>query len=341
MKKSVKIAAGLLAAAILASLVGCSGVNNASSGGSAASNSSGTYKYGKLKIQALGGGACGAPSYIAYEKGFFKEEGLDVELVSGTLDENKAGLQTGEFTVTNGDFQWFPSIQQGMDLKIIGGLHYGCIKLVVPPNSPIKSAKDLNGKKIGVDEIGGTPMSITSVVLANAGIDPQKGVQWLAYPLDQLTTAVGKGEVDAFAAWDPYGTLAVQKNGYRVLTDIGTDPLFANKSCCFLYASKKQIDQNPQRVAAIARAYQKADDWIQKNPEEAAKIEIDKKYISGTDLKLVTELIKSYNYHYTTDAAKDDIRYFVKQLNKTGYLKSDTDPDKFADDVYYDVLKTK
>lgn len=39
-----------------------------------------------------------------------------MELVSGTLDENKTGLTTGEFTVTNGDFQWFPSIQQGMDL---------------------------------------------------------------------------------------------------------------------------------------------------------------------------------------------------------------------------------
>lgn len=338
MKKPVKIAAGLLAVAMFALFAGCSKTAVTSSGSAEAS---GTYKYGKLKIQALGGGACGAPSYIAYEKGFFKEEGLDVELVSGTLDENKAGLQTGEFTVTNGDFQWFPSIQQGMDLKIIGGLHYGCIKLVVPPNSKIKTAKDLKGKKIGVDEIGGTPMSITSVVLANAGIDPQKGVQWLAYPLDQLTTAISKGEVDAFAAWDPYGTLAVQNNGYRVLTDIGTDPLFANKSCCFLYASKKQIDANPQKVAAIARAYQKADDWIQKNPEAAAKIEIDKKYISGSSLKLVTQLIKSYNYHYTTTAAKSDIRYFVSQLNKTGYLKSDTDPDTFANQVYYNVFNTK
>ncbi|AGB19207.1 ABC transporter substrate-binding protein [Thermoanaerobacterium thermosaccharolyticum] len=305
-------------------------------------NNSGQYKYGKLKIQALGGGVCGAPSYIAYEKGFFKEEGLDVELVSGTLDEDKAGLQTGEYTVTNGDFQWFPSIQQGMDLKIIGGLHHGCIKLVVPPNSPIKSVSDLKGKKIGVDEIGGTPMAITSVALANAGIDPQKEVQWITYPLDQLTQAVDKGEVDAFAAWDPFGTLAVKNNNYKVLVDIGKDPLFAGKTCCFLYASKKQIDANPDKVAAIARAYQKACEWISKNPEETAKIEIEKKYVPTNDLNLVTELIKSYDYHYTTgDVLKNEIKYFVEQLSKTGYIKKDTDAEEFTQQVYYDVFKNR
>lgn len=297
------------------------------------------YKYGKLKIQALGGAVCGAPAYIAYEKGFFKEEGLEVELVSGTLDENKTGLATGEFVVTNGDFQWFPSIQQGMNLKIIGGLHKGCIKIVLPPNSPIKTAADLKGKNIGVDEIGGTPMSVTTIVLANAGIDPQKEVTWKPYPLDQLNEAVSKGEVDAFAAWDPFGTLAVENNGYTVLTDISKDPLFAGKSCCFLYASENQIKENPEKVQAIARAYKKADAWIKEHPEETAKIEIDKKYIASDNVKLVTELIKSYDFEYTTDAAKDDISYFVKKLDKTGFLKDNTDPIQFSNDTYYDILR--
>lgn len=298
------------------------------------------YKYGKLKIQALGGAVCGAPAYVAYEKGFFKEEGLDVELVSGTLDENKTGLATGEFVVTNGDFQWFPSIQQGMNLKVIGGLHKGCIKIVLPPNSPIKTAADLKGKNIGVDEIGGTPMSVATIVLANAGINPQTEVTWKAYPLDQLNEAVSKGEVDAFAAWDPFGTLAVENNGYTVLTDISTDPLFKGKSCCFLYASENQIKENPDKVKAIARAYQKADAWIKEHPEETAQLEIDKKYIASDDVKLVTQLIKSYDFEYTTDTAKDDISYFVKKLDKTGFLKDNTDPAQFANDTYYDILKS-
>ncbi|MBO1684386.1 ABC transporter substrate-binding protein, partial [[Clostridium] scindens] len=71
---------------------------------------------------------------------FFAKEGFDVTLVSGTFEDQKTGLASGKFTVTNGDFQFFPSVQQGLDIKVIGGLHKGCIKLVVPPNSPIKTA---------------------------------------------------------------------------------------------------------------------------------------------------------------------------------------------------------
>jgi len=298
------------------------------------------YKYGKLQIQALGGGACGAPSYIAYELGFFKDEGLDVELVSGTLDDLKAGLASGAFTVANGDFQFFPSIQQGLDLKVIGGLHKGCIKIVVPPDSDIKSVADLAGKRIGIDEPGGTPQAVASVALANAGIDPTTGVTWVTYSLDLLTEAVKKGEVDAFAAWDPYGALAAKNDGYTILTDIATDDLFAGKSCCLLYASGSQIEKDPERVAAIARAYKKACEWINANPLETAKIEINKGYVAADDVDFLAELIASYDYEYTTDEGKADVKYFVEQLNKTGFLAADTDPETFANDVYYDVFAT-
>ena len=310
----------------------------ASASSAAASAGEASYKFGKVQIQALSGATCGAPAYIAFEKGFFKEEGLDVELVCGTFETQKAGLSSGNFPVANGDFQFFPSVQQGLKLRVVGGLHIGCIKIVVPPNSTIKSAADLKGKKVGIDEPGGTPQAVTSVLLANNGIDPQTGVQWLTYPLDQLTTAVDKGEVDAFAAWDPFGTLAVRDKGYKEIFDLATDPLFAGRPCCFLYASQKQIDENPEKVAAIVRAYQKADAWIKANPEDAAKLIIDKKYVSTTDVALVTELLKNYGFDFLAEGAKDQVEYFADQLKKTGFLTADTDAKKFASDLYYDAL---
>lgn len=340
MNKWKSIAAINLVLLLALSVIGCgtAGDSQKNAAKNAASNASSQYKYGKIQIPALGGGACGAPSYVAYEKGFFAEEGLQVELVSGTMDAQKAGLANGQFPVTNGDFVWFTSIQQGLDLKVIGGLHKGCIKVVVPPGSKIKTAADLKGKRIGVDEIGGVPMAVASVVLANAKLDPQKDVQWLAYPLDQLEEAVKKGEIDAFSAWDPFGKLAEVNSGYSILSDISTDPLFAGKSCCFLYASAQAIKENPAKIQAIARAYQKAEKWIAAHPEETAQLEVDKKYVATDNVKLLGEMIKSYQFHYATEESKKDIRYFVAQFSKTGFLKKDTDPNKFTDQVYYDVF---
>jgi NitT/TauT family transport system substrate-binding protein len=307
------------------------------------------YKLGSIEIQARSGSACGAPSYIALEKGFFAEEGLDVTLVAGNFETQKAGLASGKFYVANGDFNFFPSIVEGLDLKIIAGLHEGCIKLIVPPDSTIKEAKDLKGKTIGVDQIGGTPFFVASLVLAEAGLNAEKDVKWRPYPLDQLSVAVGKGEIDAYAAWDPFGSLAVRDQNYKVISDIATDPLFAGRFCCFLYASNKKIKDEPEKIQAILRAYNKAIDWIGKNPEEAAKIEIDKGYVKTTDYALLTQLLSEYKYHGTqhlhgTGSPSDpkaDAYYFASKLKNAGFFKGkDLDVEKWIDGVYYDALGT-
>jgi len=303
------------------------------------------FPLGKIEIQGLNGAACGAPGYIAKEKGFFAAEGLNVTLVSGTFETNKTGLASGKFPVAIGDFQFFPSVNEGLNIKLVAGLHEGCIKLVVPPGSKIKEAKDLAGKRIGVDEIGGTPMAISSVYLANAGIDPKTGVNWLAYPVELLQTVAEKGQVDAVALWDPFGTLA-EKKGYRVLCDIGKHPLFVGKYCCFLYASADQLKDNPERIKAILRAYNKASEWIAQHPEETASIIIKKKYISSNDPDLITELIKSYKYHAhhntaVAHKAKDDALYFTNELKKTGFLPKNLDTQKFVGKLYFELVVEK
>jgi NitT/TauT family transport system substrate-binding protein len=326
---------GIIVFSILLSLYGCNQKSGKIEGASA------QFPLGKVDIQGLGGGACGAPGYIAKEKGFFAAEGLDVTLVSGTFETNKTGLASGRFPVAMGDFQFYPSIYEGLQIKLIAGLHQGCIKLVVPPGSKIKDAKDLAGKRIGVDEIGGTPMAITSVYLANSGINPKNGVIWMPYPVELLQKVAEKGEVDAVALWDPFGTLA-EKKGYKVLCDIGTHPLFAGRYCCCLYASTKQLKENPERIKAILRAYNKASEWVAAHPKETAEIIIKKKYVASDDPDLITELIKSYQYHchhdaHTTLKAKEDALYFTDQLKKTGFLPKDLDTQKFVNSFYYEL----
>ncbi|MDR0873254.1 MAG: ABC transporter substrate-binding protein [Prevotellaceae bacterium] len=333
MKQSIKTTI-IAAVALLA--VACGGNH------SQTQNASEKYPYGDVEIQALPGGACGAPSYIAYEKGFFEREGLNVTLVSGDFETQKIGLASGKFAVANGDFQFFPSAHQGLDIKIIAGLHQGCIQILVPPGSPIKTVEQLAGKRIGVDEIGSSAMAVASILVANHGIDPKEGVTWLPFPRDQLPTVAEKGLIDAVALWDPFGPIAVQR-GYTSLCDISTDPLFAGKYCCFLFASGKQLRENPERIKAILRAYHKASEWIAANPEETARIVTEKGYVPTGDTVFVAELIRGYKYHAKHDAstkqqAKGDATYFVDELKKAAFLPKDLDTHKFVDNLYVDVL---
>lgn len=335
-----------LAVALPSALAGCAPSATAPAPAPSGSGGATGVSLGKTQIQALGGGLCGSPSFVAKEKGFWLDEGIEVELVSGTFQQQKDGLASGNFLVTNGDFQFFPAIAEGMDLKIIGGMHEGCIKLLVPGDSPIKTVADLKGKKIGVDEIGGTPWAITSVALGDAGIDPAETageVTFAPYDLTVLEEVAGRGEVDAIAAWDPQATIA-ENNGFRVLVDLSTHPLFANRFCCFLFASGKAINEQPEQVAALLRGWYRGIEFIAQNPEETAAIVTDasqhEPYVASADKDLLVTLLNSYHYkqhasadHRSVTQATDDATYFVDHLKNIGYLSADLDTAGFVDSL--------
>jgi NitT/TauT family transport system substrate-binding protein len=301
------------------------------------------YPYGEYEI-AYSGSTCGSPTSIASLKGFFDEEGIKINLVSGsTFEASRAALAAGKIIVENGDFQYFPGVHNGLDVKLIGGLHEGCIKLLVPKDSPITELSDLRGKTIAVDEIGGTPMSVASVAAGSAGVDPQTEITWVPYPNDQISQSVEKGEVDVAALWDPFATTLENTGDYRVLVDISEHPLFAGRACCFLFASGKLVRENPGAVAAALRGYHKAVAWIGANPAEAAKLLVSEKKVATDDVDLVAGLLEHYNYghHSGTEAnarARDDAVYFARELSKIGYLPADLDVEKFVSDIYVDIF---
>lgn len=310
----------------------------------ASSETESAYKYGKIQIPGKDGALCGAPIYVAYEKGFFAEEGFDVELISADFETRKIGLNNGTIPIVNGDFQFFPSIEQGIDVKVVDGFHNGCIKLVVRPDSDIATAEDLKGKKIGVDEIGGTPHQVASVWLENAGISALQEdgeVTFLPYSDGNLELeALYNGDIDVAAMWDPLGSVAEKEGKVRVIFDLSTDPVFAGKYCCFLFASSKVLEEDPQQVEALLSAYRKAQDWISKNPEEAVDLIIEGKYSQITDKELAVELLKCYEYPSEEERAagthsiKEDVAYFANALHDIGYLN--TDGNAFAEAYFYD-----
>ncbi|MDR2842885.1 MAG: ABC transporter substrate-binding protein [Spirochaetaceae bacterium] len=310
--------------------------------GSCSKKTNEKYPLGEYDL-VYSGSTCGSPISIAQLKGYYDEQGIKINLVSGTTFEStRAALDSGKVPLANGDFQFFPSIQNGVDIKLIAGLHEGCIKIIVPVDSPIKTLLDLKDKTIAVDEIGGTPMSVASVAAGSVGINPKEEIKWVPYPNDLILEAVKKGDAQVVAAWDPFATQAENSGEWRVLLDIATDPLFAGRNCCFLFASGDLIKKNPKVIASTLRAIQNAVAFEGAHPQEAAELLIKEKKVATDDVALVSGLLGHYKYgeHSSRNdnaKAKEDAVYFAGWLSKIGYLDKDLDAQKFIDDMWVDI----
>jgi len=293
---------------------------------------------------AFSGATCDSPLAIAALNGYYADEGLDVTLVSGnTFETNRSFLATGKMAVITGVYEFFPAIYNGIDIKLIGSSHEGCLQIIVPKGSSIKSFADFKGKRIAVDEIGGDGMVVAAIAAGSVGLDPQNDITWVLFPVDQVIQALDKGEADVAVVWDPFGTVAEESGKYTTLLDNGKDPLFKDRACCFIFASGKVLKENPKAVAAFLRALNRAREYIGKNPEEAAKKLIESGKIPSTDQDLVVRLIKSYNYdRRLADSdnilAKDDALYFSTWLKKIGFLPKDLNVEQFVDNTFVDVF---
>src|SRR5687767_3070530 len=102
----------------------------------------------KVKIAYIGL-TCEPPIYAAYELGFFKEEGLDAELVKSDWDSMRDGLGLGRFDATHHLIMYLlKPIDQGLDVKLTGGIHSGCLRIQAGAKTDIRQVKDLKGKRI-------------------------------------------------------------------------------------------------------------------------------------------------------------------------------------------------
>lgn len=288
-----------------------------------------------VEIPCLDGALCGAPLYVAKEKGFFEEEGIDAKLIAADAETRKLGLNNGKYPIVNGDFQFFQSIEQGVSTKVVDGLHNGCIKILVRPDSGIKEPADLKGKKVGIDEVGGPPHQVASMWLEQGGVSAQASdgeITFLPYSDGNLELeALYSGDVDAISIWDPLASAAEKAGRAKVICDIASDSIFKGKYCCFLYASTKVLDENPSKVTAMIRAIHKAEDWINKHPEETVNLVTKGNYSQVEDKELAVQLIKDYVYPTEEErksgerSVEENVKYFAEQLHNIGYLTEDAE----------------
>jgi NitT/TauT family transport system substrate-binding protein len=275
---------------------------------------------------------CEAPIYTAYEKGFFKDEGLEPELVKCSWAAYKDNLALGSYDITHHLVMYFlKPIEQGLDVRFLGGVHTGCLRVQTSPNSPIHKVQDLKGKRIGVPGMGTPPFVFANRVLGTHGVDASTDISWKVYPAGELGLALTKGEVDAVADAEPIGTLLISEGKARNIEgmDEATDEPYGSEYCCEVIANGKWIDANPDTAARATRAILKGAKWVQENPKAAAQLAVDKKYLAST-VELNTVAISRLKYIPSVNQAAQTLFTAAKEMRQAKMLSPNTDTDALA-----------
>jgi NitT/TauT family transport system substrate-binding protein len=275
---------------------------------------------------------CEAPIYTAYEKGFFKDEGLEPELVKCAWANYKDTLALGGYDITHHLVMYFlKPIEQGLDVRFLGGVHTGCLRVQTGVNSPIHKIQDLKGKSIGVPGMGTPPFVFANRVFGTHGIDPGKDITWEVYPAGELGLALKKGEVDAVADAEPIGSLLIAEGIARNVEgmDEATDMPYADEYCCEIIANGKWIDANPDSAARATRAILRGAVWVQQNPKAAAQLAVDKKYLAST-VELNTVALGRLKYIPSVAIAEQTLYTAAKEMREAKMLSPTTDTDALA-----------
>jgi len=268
---------------------------------------------------------CEAPIFSAVEKGFFKEEGLDVALVKCEWANYKDVLALGGFDVTHHLVMYFlKPVEQGLDVKFTGGIHRGCLRVQAAAKGNIRSIKDLRGKRIGVPGMGTPPFIFANRVLGANGIDPSKEITWLVFPAGELGLALDKGEVDAVANSEPIGSLLLSDGKVRNIADQAADAPYKDEYCCAVLVNGKFLARNPKASAAATRALLKAAKWVEANPAAAAKLSVEKKYLAST-VEQNTIAISHLRYIPSVSGAEAAVKLAATEMKRAGMLNPSTD----------------
>ena len=273
---------------------------------------------------------CEAPIFTAVEKGFFKEEGLDVSLVKCDWKNYTDVLALGGFDVTHHLVMYFlKPIEQGLDVKFTGGIHRGCLRVQASTKGNIHTIKDLRGKRIGVPGMGTPPFIFANRVLGANGIDASKEITWLVFPAGELGLALDKGEVDAVADSEPIGSLLLAQGKVRNIADQAADMPYRDEYCCAVLANGKFVARNPKATAAATRALLKAAKWVEANPKAAAKLSVEGKYIAST-VDMNTVAIANLRYVPSVSGAQNAVRLAAAEMKTAGMLSPTTDVEALA-----------
>lgn len=278
----------------------------------------------KIRFLASQGGF--SPHELAYELGYYKDLGIELENV-GYAQGGPASL----FALAAGSVDLGSAATSAVLNSIAGGNDFVAAyagnginddvqsKFYVLEDSPIKSIKDIVGKSISVNTLGAHLDYTVREALHQNGL-PQNAANLIVVPGPQLEQTLRSGQVDiaGLGYWQSTFEGALKANGaVRVVFD-DTDVL-GEIAGGFVVLRRDFIAANPEAAKNFVLQAQRAADWARENPEEARKVLASVLEKRGENAELAQYFL-GFGLRPGAQTTERDLAFWIEALEREGTL---------------------
>lgn len=288
--------------------------------------------YGQKIVIGYNGGLCTGTPAIAEAKGFWAEEGLEVEFVN--VQSVNEAIGTGKIHITTDHIaaMTVPAVN-GVGMKFISGAQTGCKSLYVLGNSGIEKTEDLKGKAIALpDGLGASDHNIALRFLNKDNIDP-KEITFKPVERSVAIQAMQNGEVQGVILSDQFAEKFVQDGTLKIIRSLTFDEDFGKEACCVHVANGAFVDENPLITESIIRVLNKTRFWVQDNKEEATKILFDNNWASG-DFDQALRMMNSYNFKVSDEETEATLRSVLDDYKKFNVIQTQKSTDELMEQIW-------
>jgi len=281
----------------------------------------------KLRLGYLRSDLHHLAAWVGIEKGFFRDEGLEVEtagIFNAGAEEMSAFASKG---IDVGYLGIAPSVtgvaNHAASVKAAALANAEGSAVVVRADSPVRRVQELAGRTVAIPGYASVQDFLLRRALAAAGLEAG-AVTIIVIKPPEMITALESRQIDAFIAWEPHATKAVTKGVGRIL--LPSSQIWPGHPCCVVAFEGSVARDRPAVVQAFLRAHAKATAFILANADEAVRIGVQ---YTGMDEKTVR--IALGNITYRVELERAPVREYASYLARLGYIK-ETDPDAILRD---------
>lgn len=287
-----------------------------------------------------------APQYVAINKGYFKENGLEIELTTGQgadavmtavlanqCEIGFAGPEASIYVYNEGKEDYCQVFAQMT--KKDGSF------LVARKDTQNFSWQDLKGKTVIPGRKGGVPYMTLEYVLRKNGIDPKKDVILDdSIKFDLMAGAFASGNAEYVTLFEPTASMTQKEAKGFIVASVGEAAGEIPYTAYF--AKKSYIENNEETIQAFTNAIYQGEKWVKEHSAEEIA-EAIQSFFPDTNMELLTAAVKSYQeidaWNETPVLKEEAFNRLQEVMTAAGELEQSAPYDKIINNKYAEQVK--